>query len=127
MEDRERQTFVELKNKMVDQSMKLKNIQQHITVMARKGRRSALTAEELKGVPEDAKTFRNIGKAYFLAPRNEIISDLQQSQQIMASEINDLNANKTALEKSLKGVEAELRELLTSSPALAQQLAQQEA
>ncbi len=64
---------------------------------------------------------------YFLAPRNEIISDLQQSQQIMASEINDLNANKTALEKSLKGVEAELRELLTSSPALAQQLAQQEA
>ena len=31
MEDRERQTFVELKNKMVDQSMKLKN------VSARKG------------------------------------------------------------------------------------------
>ncbi len=45
----------------------------------------------------------------------------------MVSEINDLNANKTALEKSLKGVESELRELLTSSPALAQQLAQQEA
>ena len=64
---------------------------------------------------------------YFLAPRNEIISGLQQSQQIIASEINDLNANKTALEKSLKGVEAELRELLTSTPALAQQLAQQEA
>ena len=65
--------------------------------------------------------------SYFLAPRNEIISSLQQSQQILASEINDLNANKTALEKSLKGVEAELRELLTSSPALAQQLAQHEA
>ena len=26
MEDREKQTFVELKNKMVDQSMKLKNV-----------------------------------------------------------------------------------------------------
>ena len=63
---------------------------------------------------------------YFLAPRNEVISSLEQSQQIMASGINDLNANKSALEKSLKGVEAELRELLTSSPALAQQLAAQE-
>ena len=64
---------------------------------------------------------------YFLAPRNEIISGLEQSQQSMVSDINDLNAKRAAVEKSLKGVESELRELLTSSPALAQQLAAQEA
>ncbi|CAK0764041.1 hypothetical protein CVIRNUC_003118 [Coccomyxa viridis] len=127
MEDREKQTFVELKNKMVNQSMQLKSMQQQVAVLARQGRRSALTVEELKGFPEDAKTYRTIGKAYFLAPRNEIISGLEQSQQSMVSNINDLNAKRAAVENSLKGVESELRELLTSSPALAQQLAAQEA
>lgn len=112
MDDRERQTFLELKNKMVDHSMRLKNVcfqkplfieyapifgghhgqitafmdgvicwrrlprlcgalrascmlqmQQHIAVLARKGRRAALTVEELKAVPQDARTYRTIGKA----------------------------------------------------------------
>ena len=75
----------------------------------------------------DMTRIDHLGCRYFLAPRNEIISGLEQSQQSMVSNINDLNAKRAAVENSLKGVESELRELLTSSPALAQQLAAQEA
>jgi hypothetical protein len=38
-------------------------MQQHIAALARKGRRAALTVEELRSVPDDARTYRTIGKA----------------------------------------------------------------
>lgn len=46
----------------------LMQMQQHIMVLARRGRRAALTVEELKTVPEDAKTYRTIGKAWVAKP-----------------------------------------------------------
>lgn len=59
---------------------------------------------------------------YFLAPRAEIVDSLNDKQVSYSNELDRLTKSKAALEKGLKGVEGELRELLQSSPALAQQL-----
>ena len=59
---------------------------------------------------------------YFLAPRAEIVDNLNEKQVSYSNELDRLTKSKAALEKGLKGVEGELRELLQSSPALAQQL-----
>lgn len=59
---------------------------------------------------------------YFLAPRGEIVDSLNEKQVSFSNELERLKKSKAALEKGLKGVEGELRELLQSSPALAQQL-----
>lgn len=59
---------------------------------------------------------------YFLAPRGEIVDSLNEKQVSFSNELERLKKSKAALEKVLKGVEGELRELLQSSPALAQQL-----
>jgi hypothetical protein len=62
---------------------------------------------------------------YFLAPRNEVIDGLNAKQLAYSAEIDKLKATKAALEKGLKGVESELRELLQSNPVFARQLAAQ--
>ena len=59
---------------------------------------------------------------YFLAPRGDIVESLNEKQVSFSNELERLKKSKAALEKGLKGVEGELRELLQSSPALAQQL-----
>jgi hypothetical protein len=64
---------------------------------------------------------------HFLAPKAQIIDDLVERQHAYSSQIDGLKASKGALEKGLKGVETELRELLQSSPALARQISQQAA
>ena len=124
-------------------------VQQQMATLAKMGRRAALTAEELSSVPEDARTYNTIGKAYvlghlpfiplsripafirahhacrhFLAPKAQIIDDLVERQHAYSSQIDNLKASKAALEKALKGVEGELRELLQQSPALARQISQ---
>jgi len=63
---------------------------------------------------------------YFLAPKGEIVDGLNEKQISFSTELEKLKKNKGALEKGLKGVEEELRELLQSSPALAQQLMSRE-
>lgn len=63
---------------------------------------------------------------YFLAPKGEIVDSLNEKQISFSNELEKLKKNKGALEKGLKGVEQELRELLQSSPALAQQLMSRE-
>lgn len=60
---------------------------------------------------------------YFMAPRNEIIDELNDRQHVYSADIEKLKGTKSALEKGLKGVENELRELLQSNPVMAQQLA----
>ena len=60
---------------------------------------------------------------YFQAPKSEIVAELNARQVAASEEIGHLKASKEALEKGIKGVEGELRELLQSSPALAHHLA----
>lgn len=122
MDDKERQTFLELQGKMVDHTSKLKTVQQQMAVLANNGRRAALTVEELATVPDTARTYRTVGRAYFLAPCGEVVDSLNEKQVSFSNELGRLKKSKAALEKGLKGVEGELRELLQSSPALAQQL-----
>ena len=62
---------------------------------------------------------------YFLAPKSEIIAALTDKQLSHSSQIDNLKASKAALEKGLRGVEGELRELLQQSPALARQISAQ--
>ncbi|KAK9816774.1 hypothetical protein WJX72_004957 [[Myrmecia] bisecta] len=119
VDDRDKQQFLELQNKMMDNSQKLRNVVQQERLIISSGKRASLTAEELGPMPEDAKLYESIGRAYFLMPKAKLMEELGEQQQTCRAEIRKAAEAKQGYERAIKGVESELRELLQNSPQLA--------
>nr|XP_024356797.1 prefoldin subunit 1-like [Physcomitrium patens]PNR33859.1 hypothetical protein PHYPA_023675 [Physcomitrium patens] len=117
-----KEAFVELQGRLVETTSKLKHVQAQIRSKEAEKKRAFLTLEELGSLPEGTNTYRTLGKAFVLEPKDELIKEQQTKAEESDSAIATLVGSKEYLERQMKEVESNFRELLQNSPELARQV-----
>lgn len=84
-----------------------------------KNRRSQLMLVNLSQLEPDTVTYKNVGKAYVMAPKSEIISDIEESFREGLETVKKRKGDKEAVDKSADSILAELREHLEANQTLA--------
>ncbi|XP_024517052.1 prefoldin subunit 1 [Selaginella moellendorffii] len=106
-----KEAVVELQAKLVDATAKLKQVQMQMRTKETEKKRALLTLDEINYLDDDTHTYKSVGKfshVVFFVP--EFFSFSRQS------------ASKEYLERQLKEIEGNFKELLQQSPSLARQV-----
>lgn len=74
----------------------------------------------LSKLEPDAITYKNVGKAYIMAPRSDIITQYEADYVEVLEALKKCKADKVTVEKQVESSQAELREFLSVNPKLAQ-------
>ncbi|KAJ4765127.1 Prefoldin subunit 1 [Rhynchospora pubera] len=117
-----RTAFVELQGRMIETTAKLKQVVNQMRMKEGEKKRAYLTLEELKQVPEDANTYKTIGKLFVLEPKSVLVNEQEQKLRDSDNAISSLSTTKEILDKQLGEIEINIRELLQQDPSLAQQI-----
>lgn len=75
-------------------------------------RRAVITAAELDSLPPEAATYRNLGKAYVLSPKETVMAWLEDVAGRADKDIKSAAGRKEALEGQLSRTEKEMKEVL---------------
>lgn len=79
-------------------------------------RRAQLTLDELSAVPDAAPMFRSVGKAYFLAPKQELVGDLEADIKASKDQLAELQKQAERAQKGAEDIQNELREVARDNP-----------
>ncbi|KAL0026057.1 hypothetical protein WJX79_005884 [Trebouxia sp. C0005] len=90
LDERDKQAFLELQEKLVDQTKKKKQVAAQLRSCDTEQKRAVLTAEELNNLPDDAKTYEQIGRAYFLMPKLQLLQDRKDTAMTNLREHMDI-------------------------------------
>merc|ERR1711971_183855 len=112
-----RRAFVELQSKMVDAKQKMKMADLQVENFKRSITHTELTGAEIKSLPEETRLYESVGRMFMLSSRSEITGALDTKQENCKEKIENLEANKTYLDRSLKDSENSLRELVAQKKA----------
>ncbi|KAK3154069.1 hypothetical protein QOZ80_2BG0185500 [Eleusine coracana subsp. coracana] len=114
--------FLELQARMVDATGKIKQIQANMRGKEAEKKRAYLTLEELRQLPDDANTYKTVGKVFILEPKSVLMNEQEQKLNDSESAIAAMQTSKDYLEKQKGEVENNIRELLQQDPELARQI-----
>eukprot|EP00879_Flechtneria_rotunda_P010833 GHRR01011322.1.p3 GENE.GHRR01011322.1~~GHRR01011322.1.p3 ORF type:complete len:128 (+),score=42.95 GHRR01011322.1:163-546(+) len=117
------QAFRELQDKLNVNTGFAQAVQQQLQRAKISVKRSQLTLEELSSMSSEVPMYRQVGKAYFLAPAQQVITDLKQDIQASEEEAQRLTQQQEHATKAIIATEGELRELMKSHPEIVKQLA----
>ena len=121
--EKDRQQFLELQQKMVQETSKLKKLEQEQRRSTVEKRKNELCLQELSLLPPQTNIYRTIGRTFVLVERGDMQRELEQSVRDNEDFVNNSKDKKIYLEKQVKEAEDDIRELLKSAPALAKQIA----
>ncbi|XP_078166411.1 PREFOLDIN 1 [Carex rostrata] len=113
--------FKELQERMIETTAKLKQVVNQMQLKEREKKRAYLTLEELKQVPDDANTYKTIGR-FVLEPKSVLVDEQEKKLKDSDNAISSLMTTKEILEKQLGETETNIRELLQQDPSLAQRI-----
>ena len=77
----------------------------------RESKQAALTMEEIAPLPESTRCFRSVGKAYILAPKAEVLKELEQTAESSMKDTKQLELLGDKVLASLREAETEMIEL----------------
>ncbi|KAJ4709156.1 prefoldin subunit 1 [Melia azedarach] len=117
-----RAAFQEIKARMIENTGKMKQVQNQMRNKEGEKKRAYLTLEELRPLPDDTNTYKSIGRTFVLEPRSVLMAEQEQKLKDSEAAIAALQASKEYLEKQKAEVEGNLAELLQQDPGLAQQI-----
>ncbi|CAM8888792.1 unnamed protein product [Rhodiola kirilowii] len=117
-----RTAFLEIQGRMIEITGKLKQVQTQMRNKEGERKRAFLTLEELKQLSSDTNTYKSIGRTFVLEPPSVLMGEQEQKFKDSEAAIVSLQTSKEYLEKQLKEVETNLRELLQQDPGLARQI-----
>ncbi|KAL9663133.1 hypothetical protein QQ045_027972 [Rhodiola kirilowii] len=117
-----RTAFLEIQGRMIEITGKLKQVQTQMRNKEGERKRAFLTLEELKQLSSDTNTYKSIGRTFVLEPPSVLMGEQEQKFKDSEAAIVSLQSSKEYLEKQLKEVETNLRELLQQDPGLARQI-----
>eukprot|EP01023_Acetabularia_acetabulum_P016345 TRINITY_DN1807_c0_g1_i10.p5 TRINITY_DN1807_c0_g1~~TRINITY_DN1807_c0_g1_i10.p5 ORF type:complete len:132 (-),score=18.59 TRINITY_DN1807_c0_g1_i10:781-1176(-) len=123
IDEKDRQTFLELQKRYATQRTQHKSIQQQILREDKIVQTTQLTKTELSKYPDDVRSYNSVGRAYFLQDKKSVLDSLSAEEYKAKENLSALNKSK---ENSIKGIdssEKELREFLSTKPALAKRIA----
>lgn len=116
-----KEAFVELQSRLVETTSKLKQVQMQIRSKEAERKRALLTLEELE-VLSETNTYKSVGRAFILHPKDDLIKEHQARSKECETTINTLQTSVEYLDRQMEEVENNFKELLQQSPALAQQV-----
>lgn len=117
-----RSAFLEIQSRMIETTAKLKQVQNQIRTKEAEKKRAYLTLEELRQLPDDANTYKSIGRTFVLEPKSVLMTEQEQKLKDSETAIASLQTSKEYLEKQMAEIENNLRELLQQDPSLARQI-----
>ncbi|GAB4854059.1 prefolding complex chaperone subunit [Ancistrocladus abbreviatus] len=117
-----RTAFIEIQNRMIETTAKLKQVQNQMRNKEGEKKRAYLTMEELRSLSDDTNTYKSIGRTFVLEPKLVLMNEQEQKFKDSESAIASLQMSKEYLEKQMTEVENNLRELLQQDPGLARQI-----
>uniref|UniRef100_A0A7N0RB26 Prefoldin subunit 1 n=1 Tax=Kalanchoe fedtschenkoi TaxID=63787 RepID=A0A7N0RB26_KALFE len=117
-----RTAFLEIQGRMIEITGKLKQVQTQMRNKEGERKRAFFTLEELKQLSDDTNTYKSIGRTFALESPSVLINEQEQKFKDSEAAIASLETSKEYLEKQLKEVETNLRELLQQDPGLARQI-----
>eukprot|EP01026_Neomeris_dumetosa_P017934 TRINITY_DN169_c0_g1_i1.p3 TRINITY_DN169_c0_g1~~TRINITY_DN169_c0_g1_i1.p3 ORF type:complete len:132 (+),score=24.23 TRINITY_DN169_c0_g1_i1:233-628(+) len=123
IDDKDRQTFIELQKNYTQQRAQHKSITQQLLREDKLLQVASLTKKEVEEYPQDVKAYKSVGRAYFLYSKESILKELTEDENNANSNKQKLNKAKEAVIKGVDSSEKELREFLATKPALAKRLA----
>ncbi|GLC44278.1 hypothetical protein PLESTB_000760300 [Pleodorina starrii] len=121
-EERALQEFSELQDKVIGQAEYSSRVQQQERLLGIQRQRCILTKQELQAMPDQTIMYKSIGRAYFCSPKPDVLKELDDKAAQMEGDAKSLREQREALDKKMKDTEAQLRELIGQSPALARRL-----
>jgi hypothetical protein len=92
--------------------------EEQIKEMETKSRVKQLMLAQLSQLEPETVTYKNVGKAYVMAPRSEIIASYEESYVEGLANLKKRKADKAAVDKSVESTLTELREHLSANPVL---------
>ena len=93
--------------------------EQQIKDLEMNNKRSQLMLVQLSQLEPDTVTYKNVGKAYVMAPKSEIISSYEKSYAEGLATLKKRKADKEAVDKSVDSCLSELKEHLDANISLA--------
>ncbi|KAH9805495.1 prefoldin subunit 1 [Citrus sinensis] len=117
-----RAAFQEIKGRMIENTGKMKQVQNQMRNKEGEKKRAYLTLAELRQLPDNTNTYKSIEREFVLEPKSVLMNEQEQRLKDSESAIAALQASKEYLEKQKAEVESNLAELLQQDPGLAQQI-----
>lgn len=99
--------------KVVETQAKMKQIDAAVDALTRSSQRCNLTLTEVKSLAPNVTTYQSVGRMFVKAQHETITKDLETAIKLSAERIQELEKNKSILEKSLKDKENSLREIIS--------------
>jgi len=109
---RNKEAFLEIQSQMVFANRQLGKLTADVRILEREKRKVELTQEELAQLPSDAKSYKSVGRTFFLVPKNELKQDMAKRIGDFQSDISEVNKQKAYIEKKAQELEKGLKELI---------------
>jgi len=123
VDDKDKQAFMDLQKRLWTEANNLKKVETQAKTAEQDKRRAELTLQEIGAMPEDVNTYRTIGRAFILVPKDDMQKELENAIAKNENVVKESKGSKVYLEKAVKETEDNIRELLRNSPALASHIA----
>lgn len=88
--------------------------------LEKKSRFRQLMLAQLSKLEPDATTYKNVGKAYIMAPRSDIMTQYESDYVEVLETMKQCKEDKVTVEKQVESCQKELREFLSVNPLIAQ-------
>ncbi|KIY96930.1 prefoldin subunit 1 [Monoraphidium neglectum] len=119
-EDKDAQTLLELRDKLEMNGAYLAMVQNQQRRTGVNLRRAQLTLDEVQALPESVAMYKAVGKAYFLAPKAELVSELSGDVKAGQDQAAELERQQERAVKAIKAIEGEVAEVARGNPGAQQ-------
>eukprot|EP00882_Tetradesmus_deserticola_P020166 GHRQ01021737.1.p2 GENE.GHRQ01021737.1~~GHRQ01021737.1.p2 ORF type:complete len:133 (+),score=52.21 GHRQ01021737.1:1836-2234(+) len=116
------QPFIELQEKLAMNISFQQAVQQQLQRSMISTKRSELTLQELASMSNSVPMYKQVGKAYFMAPMQQVVDELKDDVKSSQDEAKKLAQQKEHADKAIRASEAEIQELMKAHPEAVKQL-----
>lgn len=102
----------EIEERLADISQELKQAEEKNKMYIFQARRAALTEKQLEDISEDARVYRQAGRAFVMSRKKDIVHSLKAQVAQKEKENKVLKTTEALLQQKLKGEALALRELI---------------
>ncbi|CAD7696210.1 unnamed protein product [Ostreobium quekettii] len=107
----QRKAAFELQDRMSDAHLRLRNLQSQQRMKERSLQEAELVAEQIRPLPEDARVYRTVGRAYFLAPKGDVLDSLVGEAEKAKKELESMKSLQEAARNDFKEAETSMAAL----------------
>eukprot|EP00741_Cyanophora_paradoxa_P003360 tig00000692_g3266.t1 len=109
-----RKQVMELQGRFMETQRQLVGITAQIQMRDREKKKTGLTLKEIDELPKGVNTYKSIGKMFLLTPTEMLAAELKSRIGDAEKDIQSFSNSRAYLERQLREVETQLREITRS-------------